>query len=78
MRKCHTDVKGAKNPSARAVSCYTKDGVLVKVYQYAKIAAEEKQVDLSSIIKCCRGKIKTCKGFVWKYAEPGVYGWAEV
>ena len=45
---------------------------------YAKKAAKRLNVDLSSIIKCCRGKAKTCGGFVWKYGEPGVYGWEDV
>ena len=78
MRKNHSNVSGSKNPAAKSVSCYTRDGVFVKNYPFAKMAADELCVDLSSIIKCCRGKVKSCGGYVWKYgAEPGVYGLAE-
>lgn len=68
MRKKHPSTSGSYNPSAKPISCYTIDGVLVKTYSYAKMAAEEIGVSLSSIIKCCRGKINTCKGYVWRYA----------
>ena len=78
MRENHADVNGIKNPSARVVSQFTLDGVFVETYAYAKKAAKRLNVDLSSIIKCCRGKAKTCGGFVWKYGQPGVYGWEEV
>lgn len=69
MRENHCDQKGAKNNSAKSVVCKTKDGDFVKRYDYAKLAATELGVDLSSIIKCCRGKQKTCGGFVWEYAS---------
>jgi hypothetical protein len=45
------------------------DGTFVKRYPYAKLAAQENKADLSSLIKVCRGKAKSCVGFVWKYAE---------
>lgn len=69
MRKKHCNVSGAKNHSARAVEQYTMDGTFVKRYPYAKLAAQENKADLSSLIKVCRGKAKSCGGFVWKYAE---------
>ena len=77
MRHKHQNVSGANNPSARAVVCLAMDGTLVKVYSFAKQAADEIGADLSSIIKCCRGKMKSCKGFQWRYQEPGVFGWSE-
>lgn len=69
MRKNHCNVSGAKNPSARSIEQYTMDGTFVKRYPYAKLAAQENKADLSSLIKVCRGKAKSCGGFVWKYAE---------
>lgn len=69
MSQNHADISGSKNPSARAVRQLTKDGELIAEYPYAKAAAEQYGIDLSSIIKCCRGKIKSAGGFVWQYAD---------
>lgn len=77
MSKNHYDARGERNASARAVCCLTKEGEIVKVYPYATKAAKELNLDLSSIIRCCRGKAKTCGGYKWKYKEPGIYGWSE-
>lgn len=68
MRANHADVSGANNPSAKAVDQYTKDGEFVASYLFAKEAAEKLGIDLSSIIKCCRGKLKSAGGFVWRYS----------
>ena len=68
MRENHSDVGGAKNPSAKAILQFTKDGQLIDEFPYAKMAADKYGIDLSSIIKCCRGKAKSCGGFVWKYS----------
>lgn len=68
MRANHADVSGANNPSAKAVVQLSKDGQIIKYYPYAGLAATELSLDLSCIIKCCRGKHKTCGGFRWEYA----------
>ena len=62
--------KGATNPSAKAVEQYSKDGIFIKKWDYAKLAAETLGISLSGIIACCRGTNgrKTAGGFVWKYA----------
>ena len=67
MRKNHYCVKGSQNPSAKAVLQLSVDGEIIKKYDYASLAAEELSIDISSIIKCCRGKKKTCGGFRWEY-----------
>ncbi len=69
LRDSHVSLFGKNNPSARPILQFTKDGEFVKSYEYASLAANELGADLSSIIKCCRGKIKSFHGFVWKYAE---------
>lgn len=68
MSKNHADVSGAKNPSARPVMQFTTDGEFIAEYEFAKQASDKYGIDLSSIIKCCRGKSKTAGGYVWKYA----------
>lgn len=68
MRTNHADVSGSKNPSARPVAQFTKQGQFVAKYEFAKQAADKYKLDLSSIIKCCRGKSKSVGGYVWKYS----------
>lgn len=67
MREHHYNCAGANNPSAKPVRQLSLSGELVKEYEYATIASNELNLDLSSIIKCCRGKIKSCGGFRWEY-----------
>ncbi len=61
------DCSGSRNPSAKAVRQLTLTGEPIKEYEYAKLAAQEHNIDLSSIIKCCRNKQKTCGGYRWEY-----------
>jgi len=68
MRSNHADFNGAKNPSAKKIIQYSLNGIYICEYDYAKLAAEKYNLDLSSIIKCCRHKSKTCGGFKWEYA----------
>ena len=62
-------MRGANNPSARAVQQFDLDGNFIKEYECATYASKTLNVDLSSLIKCCRGKIKSCGGFKWKYSD---------
>lgn len=72
MSENHWNMSGANNPSARRVSQFTLDGKLISEYPYASMAAQQYNLDLSSIIKCCRGKKKTCGGYIWRYADKEV------
>jgi hypothetical protein len=44
----------------------------------ASLAASKYDTDLSTIIKCCRGKVKSAMGRVYSYAEPSAFGWTKV
>ena len=55
---------GVRNPSARPVKCITTG----ETFQFASLAARKYNSDLSSIIKCCKGKINHVKGNVYDYA----------
>lgn len=61
MRKNHADVSGKANPSAKPVVQLSLAGEIIKRYDYASQAAKELSLDLSSIIKCCRGKKKNMR-----------------
>jgi hypothetical protein len=51
------------------VSQYTLDNVFVKEYDSPTIAEIEMGACRSKIIAVCRGKRKTCGGYIWKYSD---------
>ena len=57
------------SPQLRRVSQYSKDGTFIRSYFSLSEASKATGVDSSGISKCCRGKLKTTGGFVWKYEE---------
>lgn len=63
-------LKGAKNPSSRPIICITTG----EVFKTASEASLQYQTDLSSIIKCCRGKKNSAGGKTYSYAL-GAFGW---
>ena len=46
---------------------YTLDGILVNNYDGCVVAASAMSTTKGQISAACRGKVKTYKGFVWKY-----------
>lgn len=63
----HYDCSGTNNPSAKRIVQLSLSGEIIKEFPYATLAAKEYGLDLSSIIKCCRGKTATCGGYRWAY-----------
>lgn len=61
--------RGGKAKQARPVAKLTIDGGLVEFFDCAKDGAKSVNGDRSAVIKCCKGKQKHHKGFVWKYKE---------
>lgn len=57
---------GKNNPSAKPIICLTTG----EEFDYAKLAAIKYNIDLSAIIKCCRGKLKTYKKMRFAYIVP--------
>jgi len=62
---------GINNPRARAVNQFDKNGNFIKRWDYALLAAKELLGlnDGNNISSCCRGRLKTSGGFIWKYAD---------
>ena len=54
----------------RKVVQYTKEGELVKVWECA-YDTNKYGFECGNICKCCQGKLKTHKGFKWKYLDNG-------
>lgn len=53
----------------KPVDQFAKSGEFVRRWDSASKAHNELGIDGSGIAKCCRGKLKTAGGFVWKYAQ---------
>lgn len=57
-----------KGKGTKKVGQYTQDGKLVKIYNSLK-QTEEDGFNYTNISKCCRGKLNTSKGYIWKYID---------
>ena len=55
--------------SKRAVLKYSKEGVFIEKYESVTLAAKDVNGKDSLIHRCCTGKRKTHRNFIWKLAE---------
>lgn len=55
------------NSAVKAVEQYSKNGEYIASFPSTREAGRQLKLDSSSISKVCRGKVKTCGGFVFKY-----------
>lgn len=56
--------RAAKSCSKKVICVETNE-----IFNSIKAAAKEKNADSSSITKACKGKLKTVKGYHWRYYE---------
>lgn len=61
--------KRDKNPNAKKVAQYTKDGELIKIWNCMADAQEVLGILQGNISSCCSGKLKSCGGFIWKHTS---------
>lgn len=54
---------------ARPINQYTHEGRYIMTYPSVSTAARALNCNFSHIAECCRGKIKTYKGFIFRYIE---------
>lgn len=54
---------------SKPVLQYDKSGVLIKEWVSSHQVERELGIWQSSIVQCCKGKLKSTGGFIWKYAE---------
>ena len=52
---------------------FSKDGYLVNKWDSAKDAEKMLGVGGPQIAKCCKGKVKTAGGYMWKYYDKETY-----
>lgn len=58
--------KYGENP--KKIIQYNLNGEIIKTWKRVQDIEKECKVDKTSIYKCCTGKQKTAKGFIWRYA----------
>lgn len=73
-RKCYNLVnedkpcyQSQRKEPLKKVGKYTKSGKLIKIYNSATDAWRDGNINSSAIQSCCRGRIKTSGGYIWKY-----------
>lgn len=70
--KVHTEETKQKireTQIGKKVAQFDKEGNLIKVWDYAKLASEQLNIDQSTIGRVCKGKGKTAGGYIWKYVD---------
>jgi hypothetical protein len=58
---------GKDNVNSKKVNQYTKEGIFVKTYDSIAQAGNEVGVYKSNISSCCKGKLNSTGGYLWKY-----------
>ena len=58
-----------KRVFSKQVSCYTLEGAYVCKFDSCHEAAQQLGISQSGISGCCIGRLKTYKGYLWKYVE---------
>lgn len=59
---------GKEHNNSKPINQYTKEGVLIKIWDCAADVKRELGFNQQNIGKCAMGKRKTANGFIWKYA----------
>lgn len=61
--------RGKLNPSSKKINQYDLDGNFIKMWDCMSEIERQLNIKQSYIVNCCRGRQKTAKGFIWKYAK---------
>ena len=54
---------------SRKILQYSKSGEFIREWQSAREVERLLGINNSNIIQCCKGKLKSSGGFIWKYKE---------
>lgn len=65
----NTDWEARSVKRRKAVCQYEKNGTFIKKWDSIKDAGETLLISRGNITTCCKGKVKTVGGFIWKYSE---------
>ena len=68
-RKISESRIGAKHPRAKKVIQYDLNNNLIKIWDCMSDVEKNIGLNHTNISACCRGKLKTYGGFIWKYYD---------
>lgn len=60
--------KATSDHLKKRINQYDKDGNFIKEWESTKEIERELGIHHSNITACCKGKLKTCGNYVWRYA----------
>ena len=58
-----------ENTPSKPVIQFSKTGEFIAEYPSSRDAERQTGCNQSNISKCCKGKLKSCDGFIWRYKE---------
>ena len=61
--------KISQSKGVNGILQFSKDGEFIAEYPSIMDAERHTGCNHENICKCCKGKLKTCGGFIWKYKE---------
>ena len=61
--------KMSENRPSKPVLQFSKDGELIAEYSSAREAERQTGCHNQHICNCCKGKIKSCGGYIWRYKD---------
>ena len=68
-KKQSASMTGNHNSPTKPVLQFSKDGEFIAEYQSIREAERQTGCKSESVCRCCKGRLKTCGGFIWKYKK---------
>ena len=68
-KKMSASMTGNHNSPTKPVLQFSKTGEFIAEYPSIMDAERHTGCNHENICKCCKGKLKTCGGFIWRYKE---------
>jgi len=65
----HAHRIGIKTNKCKTILQYDKEGNFIAEYKGSRSAAKSTNTHQTNIVQCCKGKVKTVGGFIFKYKE---------
>lgn len=66
-------VMSYSNYKSKPIIQFTKDGEFIRKWDCSMDIQRELGIEHSNISRCCKGKQKTCGGFIWRYYYKGIW-----
>ena len=68
-KKQSASMTGNHNSPTKPVLQFSKDGEFIAEYQSIHEAERQTGCKSESVCNCCKGRLKTCGGYIWKYKK---------